>query len=95
MLYGLLGGLISRTALAGGFLSMVLMNAFGLLRSMLRYFVQLMGGRVLPARAASDGRRNARRVLLCFIVYLPMRRISRAFSVGRPRYKGAPTPWKK
>ena len=28
MLYGLLGGLISRTALAGGFLSMVLMNAF-------------------------------------------------------------------
>ena len=31
MLYGLLGGLISRTALAGGFLSMVLMNAFEML----------------------------------------------------------------
>ena len=82
MLYGLLGGLISRTALAGGFLSMVLMNAFEmLLLGMLRYFVQLMregASFLLVLHQTVGGTLVA--CMLCFIVYLPMRRISRAFS---------------
>ena len=82
MLYGLLGGLISRTALAGGFLSMVLMNAFEmLLFGMLRYFVQLMregASFLLVLHQTVGGTLVA--CMLCFIVYLPMRRISRAFS---------------
>ena len=79
MLYGLLGGLISRTALAGGFLSMVLMNAFEmLLLGMLRYFVQLMregASFLLVLHQTVGGTLVA--CMLCFIVYLP---ISRAFS---------------
>ena len=66
MLYGLLGGLISRTALAGGFL---------------RYFVQLMregASFLLVLHQTVGGTLVA--CMLCFIVYLPMRRISRAFS---------------
>lgn len=76
------GGLISRTALAGGFLSMVLMNAFEmLLLGMLRYFVQLMregASFLLVLHQTVGGTLVA--CMLCFIVYLPMRRISRAFS---------------
>ena len=64
MLYGLLGGLISRTALAGGFLSMVLMREGA---SFLLVLHQTVGGTLVAC-------------MLCFIVYLPMRRISRAFS---------------
>ena len=79
---GLVGSLISRTALAGGFLSLVLMNAFEmLLLGMLRYFVQLMregASFLLVLHQTVGGTLVA--CMLCFIVYLPMRRISRAFS---------------
>ena len=82
MLYGLLGGLISRTALAGGFLAMALMTASEmLLLGMLRYFVQRMregAAFLLVLHQTVGGTLVA--CMLCFIVYLPMRRISRAFS---------------
>ena len=82
MLYGLLGGQFSQTAHAGGFLSKVLMNAFEmLLLGTLRYFVQLMragASFLLVLHQTVGGTLVA--CMLCFIVYLPMRRISRAFS---------------
>ena len=67
MLYGLLGGLISAFEM--------------LLLGMLRYFVQLMregASFLLVLHQTVGGTLVA--CMLCFIVYLPMRRISRAFS---------------
>ena len=68
--------------LAGGFLSMVLMNAVEmLLFGMLRYFVQLMpqgASFLLVLHQTVGGTLIA--CVLCALVYLPMRRISRRFS---------------
>ena len=82
LLFGLAGGAFSRLALAGGFLSMVLMNAVEmLLFGMLRYLVQLMpqgASFLLVLHQTVGGTLIA--CVLCFLVYLPMRRISRRFS---------------
>ena len=82
LLFGLAGGVFSRLALAGGFLSMVLMNAVEmLLFGMLRYFVQLMpqgASFLLVLHQTVGGTLIA--CVLCALVYLPMRRISRRFS---------------
>ena len=79
LLFGLAGGAFSRLALAGGFLSMVLMNAVEmLLFGMLRYFVQLMPQGASVLHRTVGGTLIA--CVLCALVYLPMRRISRRFS---------------
>ena len=95
MLYGLLGGLFSRTALAGGFLSMVLMNAFEmLLLGMLRYFVQLM--REARPSCSCCIRRSAERSsrACCALSSIcPCGASAAHFRGTTGGYKGA-TPWK-
>lgn len=83
MLFGLVAGALSRLTLSGSYVSMLLMTAFEMVvLGLLRYFVyllpqagasfllvlqQIVGGTLLTC-------------LFCFIVYLPMRKISRAFA---------------
>lgn len=83
MLFGLIAGAMSRLTLSGSYVSMLLMTAVEMLvLGLVRYFVyllpqagasfllvlqQIVGGTLLTC-------------MFCFIVYLPMRRISRIFT---------------
>lgn len=83
MLFGLIAGAMSRLTLSGSYVSMLLMTAVEMLvLGLVRYFVyllpqagasfllvlqQIVGGTLLTC-------------IFCFIVYLPMRRISRIFT---------------
>ena len=63
LLFGYAGGLFCQTVLTGGYISMVILNAFEMCCSVCcAIFSQLHAGRVLPARPASDSRQNARRL---------------------------------
>ena len=83
MLFGLVAGALSRLALSGSYVSMLLMTAFEMIvLGLIRYFVyllpqagasfllvlqQIVGGTLLTC-------------VFCFIVYFPMRKISRIFA---------------
>ena len=81
MLFGLVAGAMSRLTLSGSYISMLLMTAVEMVvLGLVRYFayllpqagasfllLQIVGGTLLTC-------------VLCFIIYLPMRRISRIFS---------------
>ena len=83
MLFGLVAGALSRLALSGSYVSMLLVTAFEMIvLGLIRYFVyllpqagasfllvlqQIVGGTLLTC-------------VFCFIVYFPMRKISRIFA---------------
>ena len=83
MLFGLVAGAMSRLTLSGSYVSMMLMTAFEMVvLGLLRYFAYL-----LPQAGASFALVLQQIVggtllscVFCFIVYLPMRKISRAFA---------------
>ena len=83
ILFGLVAGAMSRLTLSGTYISMLLMTAFEMiLLGLIRYFVYL-----LPQAGASIGLVLQQIIggtlltcIFCFIVYLPMRKISSIFA---------------
>ena len=83
MLFGLVAGAMSRLTLSGSYVSMLLMTAFEMVAlGLLRYFTYLLpragASFVLVLQQIVGGTLLA--CLFSFIVYLPMRKISRKFA---------------
>lgn len=83
LLFGFIAGEMSRLTLSGSYVSMVLMTAFEMVvLGLVRYFAYLLpqtgASFLLVLRQIAGGTLLA--CLFCFVIYLPMQKISRRFA---------------
>ena len=83
LLFGYIAGEMSRLTLSGSYVSMVLMTAFEMVvLGLARYFAYLLpqtgASFLLVLRQIAGGTLLA--CLFCFVIYLPMQKISRRFA---------------
>lgn len=83
LIFGFIAGEMSRLTLSGSYVSMVLMTAFEMVvLGLVRYFAYLLpqagASFLLVLRQIIGGTLLA--CLFCFVIYLPMQKISRRFS---------------
>lgn len=83
MLFGMVSGAMSRLTLSRNYVSMLMINAFQMiLIDLVRYFCYLLPQKGAPFLLVLQQTVGSTLLatVLCFVVYLPMRKISRKFS---------------